>query len=272
VPRKRDPNRDKALVIWKEQNGEITNRALAEQLDVPEKTIGGWKSKDKWTQKLNGVLQTNERSTPNRREPKESRAPSRESRKRGGNPNPSNQFSHRNNPKLIHGLRSKFLHQEQVEIMEAMDGLSIADQIWLQIEIKFSAIIRMQKIMWVNDADDHLKEDSGSSWGDDAGSETLKVAFAFERYESYIKAQTRAMAEYRNLAKQFLIMSHADDERRLKLEQMQLNIEKTKAETDFAQMRAAKLRGDRKDTSMLDALVEGRQRYEQMMKDRENDG
>lgn len=68
MPRARDPNRDKAFEIWKEKNGEITNRALAQQLAVPEKTIGAWKSKDKWVQKVNGVLQTNKRSTPKKKE------------------------------------------------------------------------------------------------------------------------------------------------------------------------------------------------------------
>jgi len=51
-----------------------------------------------------------------------------------------------------------------------------------------------------------------------------------------------------------------------------LQDEKLKAETDFAKMRAAKLRGDKKDTSMLDALIDGRKQYEQMIKDRENNG
>lgn len=59
MPRARDPNRDKAFQIWKEHNGTITNRALGEMLDVPEKTISAWKSRDKW----NVVLQTNECST-----------------------------------------------------------------------------------------------------------------------------------------------------------------------------------------------------------------
>jgi len=52
----------------------------------------------------------------------------------------------------------------------------------------------------------------------------------------------------------------------------QFQAEKLKAETDFAQMRAAKLRGDKKDTSMLDTLVEGRKQFEQMMKEREQNG
>lgn len=67
MPRKRDPRRDKAFEIWKQHNGNITNRAIAEQLGVPEKTVGGWKAKDKWNEKLNGVLQKNERSTPNKK-------------------------------------------------------------------------------------------------------------------------------------------------------------------------------------------------------------
>lgn len=64
MARARDPNRDKAFEIYKENNGEIANRAIAEMLDCPERSIGGWKSKDKWNNKLNGVLQSNEQSTP----------------------------------------------------------------------------------------------------------------------------------------------------------------------------------------------------------------
>ncbi|WP_107839434.1 terminase small subunit [Metasolibacillus meyeri] len=66
MARARDPNRDKAFEIYKEHNGDITNRAIAEMLGVPEKTIGSWKSKskDNWNEQLNGVLQSGERSTP----------------------------------------------------------------------------------------------------------------------------------------------------------------------------------------------------------------
>jgi len=77
VARKRDPRRDEAFEIWKQHNGEITNRAIAEQLDVPEKTIGGWKSKDKWNDKLNGVLHSIIRSTPKEKPAKKARAPNK---------------------------------------------------------------------------------------------------------------------------------------------------------------------------------------------------
>ena len=64
MPRQRSPNRDKAFEIYKEHGGNIENRRIAEMLDISEKTVGGWKCKDKWDDSLNGVLQSEERSTP----------------------------------------------------------------------------------------------------------------------------------------------------------------------------------------------------------------
>lgn len=72
MARVRSPNRDKAFEIYKEHNGEITNREIANILDTPEKTISGWKVKDKWKDKLNGVLQKKIRSTPNKNSSKKS--------------------------------------------------------------------------------------------------------------------------------------------------------------------------------------------------------
>ena len=53
-------------------------------------------------------------------------------------------------------------------------------------------------------------------------------------------------------------------------QQKRLQEEKIKAETEFTQLRSKQLKGVTKDTSMLDALVQGRKQYEQMMKEREN--
>lgn len=66
MARARSPNRDKAFEIYKEHNGNITNREIAKLLDISEKTISGWKFKDKWNEKLNGVLRKTEWSTPNK--------------------------------------------------------------------------------------------------------------------------------------------------------------------------------------------------------------
>lgn len=60
MPRARDPNRDRALEIWREHGGEITNRQIAEQLDIDEKKVAVWKQRDKWSvvqQSSNNVVQ-----------------------------------------------------------------------------------------------------------------------------------------------------------------------------------------------------------------------
>ncbi len=69
MARQRSPDRNKAYEIFKENNGDITNRKIAELLSTSEKTVSeknGWRVeiKDGWIDKLNGVLHKNERSTP----------------------------------------------------------------------------------------------------------------------------------------------------------------------------------------------------------------
>lgn len=73
VARERSPNRDKAFELYKESNGEIQNREIANILGISEKTVSGWKTKDKWISKLNGVLQIKERSTPKEKKSKRTR-------------------------------------------------------------------------------------------------------------------------------------------------------------------------------------------------------
>ena len=59
MARARSPNRDKAFDIYKEYDGNITNKEIADMLNENEKTISNWKCRDKW----NVVLQKNEYST-----------------------------------------------------------------------------------------------------------------------------------------------------------------------------------------------------------------
>lgn len=82
LTRKRDPNRDKALELFKEHNGNITNRAIAEKLGVLEKTISAWKSRDKWKD----LIQNTECSTTKKKrsttKPKKENSNLRSSRKK----------------------------------------------------------------------------------------------------------------------------------------------------------------------------------------------
>ncbi|WP_342441760.1 phage terminase small subunit [Lysinibacillus sp. FSL K6-0075] len=239
MTRQRDPRRDEAFKIFKQHNGDIANRAIAEQLDVPEKTISAWKSRDKW----NVVLQTNECSTTIKNVQRERGAPIGNANAKGNRGNQNASPPKRNTNAVKHGFFQKFLPEETLEIIEAMNERSPADLIWDQIQIQYAAIIRAQRIMHVESKDEMIKELKKAKYEyyprskEDGGGvekavteEEYEFQFAWERQAQLLTAQSRAIGELRSSIRQFVEMADADDERRLKLEQMQLNIDKTKAE------------------------------------------
>ncbi|UKJ44301.1 phage terminase small subunit [Lysinibacillus sp. ACHW1.5] len=239
MARQRDPRRDEAFDIFKQHDGDITNRAIAEQLEVPEKTISAWKSRDKW----NVVLQTNECSTTIKNVQRERGAPVGNANAKGNRGNKNASAPKQNSNALTHGFFQKFLPEETLEIMEAMNERSPADLIWDQIQIQYAAIIRAQRIMHVESKDEMIKELKKAKYEyyprskEDGGGvekavteEEYNFQFAWERQAQLLTAQSRAIGELRSSIRQFVEMADQDDERRLKLEQMQLNINKTKAE------------------------------------------
>jgi uncharacterized protein YjcR len=232
MPRARDPNRDKAYEIWKGSKGKKLLKDIAAELGVSDSQIRKWKSQDKWEQK-NGNVTNSKRSVTKRDKQKN----------RSGNPNPQNQFTKRNSSATKHGFFSKYLPQESLDIMEELQERSPADMIWDQIQIQYAAIIRAQKIMFVSDKNEMIKElkkakyeyhqrseKEGGGIEKNVTEEEYEFQFAWDRHATFLNAQSRAMSELRSLIKQFNELAHDDDERRLKLEQMKLGIEKTRAE------------------------------------------
>lgn len=57
MPRERDPNRERAFKLYEESGGNIDLVEIASQLNISAGTVRGWKSKDKWEEKLNGTFQ-----------------------------------------------------------------------------------------------------------------------------------------------------------------------------------------------------------------------
>ncbi|HZG16953.1 MAG TPA: terminase small subunit [Candidatus Bathyarchaeia archaeon] len=68
MARARDPNRDKAFEIWKQSNGTIKLKDIADQLGISEGTVRGWKNKDKWDSQWNGTLRSTERNATKQKE------------------------------------------------------------------------------------------------------------------------------------------------------------------------------------------------------------
>lgn len=193
---------------------------IAEKYGVTINTVKSWKTRYKWSR--DGV-HTKAESVHTKK-------------KRGGQPGNKNAKGHgppKNNQNAVtHGLFSKYIPQETLELMGMLEEKSPADLIWDQIMIQYAAIIRAQKIMFVTDKNEMIKELKKEKETDNGIETEYEFQFAWERQAQFLNAQSRAMSELRSLIKQFNDLANEDDERRLKLEHMQAQIDKTKAETE----------------------------------------
>lgn len=218
---------DKYIQAEKDYVKGMKYKDIAEKYGVSLNTVKSWKKRYCWTRekgahKEKSVHTKNKRGAPvgniNAKGNKGGAAPK-------GNQNA-----------LKHGFFSKYIPEETLEIMGMLEEKSPADLIYDQIMIQYAAIIRAQEIMFVTDKNEMIKEikKEKETWGENSrGSETeWEFQFAWDRQATFLNAQSRAMSELRSLIKQFNELAHEDDERRLKLEQMRLSIEKTKAEVD----------------------------------------
>ena len=216
MPKPRSPNREKSFEIYKEHDGNIENRRIAEMLGISEKTVGGWKCKDAWESKLNGVLQSKERSTP---------------KEKGAQPGNNNAVGHgapeRNNNAEKHGLFRKYLPEETVSIIEQMpkDPLDI---LWDQVQIAYAAIIRAQQIMYVRDRDDKTIERIGVKKGKISGEE-WEVQQAWDKQANFLQAQARAQKTLEGLIKQYDELLHKRWD--LATEEQRARINHVKAQT-----------------------------------------
>ncbi|MDN0040591.1 phage terminase small subunit [Bacillus aerophilus] len=197
---------------------------LAEKYGVSINTIKSWKKRHGWERKKGA--------------PKEKSVHT----KKGGQPGNKNAVGNsggapaRNQNAKTHGFYSKHMPAEAFEIMQDIQELSPVDMLWEQIQIQFTAIVRAQKIMFVESKGEMIKElkkkKSVVSDSADIEEEEYEFQFAWDRHATFLNAQSRAMGELRSLIKQFDNIALETDERRLKLEQMRLNFDKTKAEVE----------------------------------------
>ncbi|KFI02021.1 phage terminase small subunit [Bacillus spizizenii] len=214
---------EKHIQAYKDYVKGMKYKDLAEKYGVSMNTIKSWKQRHGWERKKG--------------------APSEKSvhtKKVGAPPGNKNAIGNKggaapagNQNAVTHGFFSKFLPEETLEIMEEIQERSPADMIWDQIQIQYAAIIRAQRIMFVSDKEEMIKElkkkRSLISEVSEIEEGEYEFQFAWDRHATFLNAQSRAMGELRGLIKQFDQLAHEADERRLKLEQMRLNIEKTRA-------------------------------------------
>ena len=246
MARARSPNRDKAFEIYKEHGGDIANREIAKLLDISEKTISGWKVKDKWNESLNGVLQKEIRSTP------------KEKRNKGGQPKNKNALGNNGGAPIKNknaekfGFFSKHLPEETLDLMKEISEKNKLDILWEQITIQYAAIIRAQRIMYVEDKDEMIKELKKHETNEFGEKIEYEFQFAWDRQATFLNSQSRAMGELRSLIKQYDTMINTNWN--LATEEQKLRIDKLKGEVK-------KLSGNDKDNNITIKVVRASEKH-----------
>lgn len=205
-------------------------KELAEKYEVSVNTVKSWKTRYKWDRK--GVHTKDEKV----RIQKKTGAPigNKNAVGNSGNKNPKwgnkNALGHgppkENDNAVTHGFFRKHFPEDVADLAAEIMEKNPIDMLWENITIQYTAIIRAQRLMFVKDQEDTSREIKKET---DMGTE-YEIQFAWDKHANFLNAQSRAMSTLSSLIRDFDKLANIDDERRMKLEQMKLGIEKTKAE------------------------------------------
>ncbi|WP_447497696.1 phage terminase small subunit, partial [Clostridioides difficile] len=145
-----------------------------------------------------------------------------------GNKNATGPPGNKNAEKF--GFFSKYLPEETQDLINEIKDKDKFDILWEQITIQYAAIIRAQKIMYVKDKEEMIKELKKHESTENGEKIEYEFQFAWDRQASFLNAQSRAMSELRSLIKQYDEMIHKDWN--LATEEQKTRVEKLKCEVD----------------------------------------
>lgn len=185
------------------QNG--TNfEEISKQYKIAVSTVKRWAYRDKWVQK---------NDTKNKTETKR-------------NLKKICVGKLQNTNAVKHGLFSKYLPEETLELVGSIENMSPLDILWENICLKYAAIIRSQKIMYVKDDKDVTKRITM----DGAEATAYQYIEAYDKQATFLMAQSRAMGTLMNLIKQYEEMCNSElatEEQKLRIEKLKTEITKT---------------------------------------------
>lgn len=200
---------------------------ISKELDIPDGTVRRWKKTYNWD---------NERS---KKQSERSQKNDKLIKSKGGQP------KNKNAEKF--GFFSKYLPEETVSIMDEIIIKDPLDILWEQITIQYTAIIRAQRIMYVESKEEMIKELKKEEYTSDGDSKLeYEFQFAWDRQATFLNAQSRAMGELRSLIKQYDIMLNSSLD--LATEEQKLRIDKLKGEVK-------KISGNDKDKNVTVKVV-----------------
>lgn len=221
---------------------------IAEKHEVSINTIKSWRKRHGWNRK--GVHPNEEKGCTLNEEKKKTGAPigNKNAVGNSGNKNPKwgnkNALGHGppkgNDNAVTHGFFRKYFPEDVADLAAEIMEKNPIDMLWENITIQYTAIIRAQRLMFVESKDEMIKElkkskydilpDKEKGFIQVPTEEEHEFQFAWDRHATFLNAQSRAMSTLSSLIRDFDKLANINDERRMKLEQMKLGIEKTKAE------------------------------------------
>lgn len=217
MPRQRSPKRDLAYRLWLESDKKRKLKDIAAELEVSESQVRKWKNQDNWKGNVTNKTKGNV------------------TKRRGGQPGNKNAVGGaggaaplNNNNAEKFGFFRKYLPEETVSIIEEMpkDPLDI---LWDQIQIAYAAIIRAQKIMYVEDRNDKTIEKVEDKYGNVTG-EKWEVQQAWDKHGNFLQAQARAQKTLESMINKYDDLLHKNWE--LATEEQRARIERIKADTE----------------------------------------
>lgn len=194
-------------------------KEIAEKYGVTINTVKSWKTRYQWSRSGKKGVHT-----------KKKKVCTQKQREKGGQPKNKNAVGNDggappgNKNAEKYGFFSKYLPEETREIFSAISEADPLDLLWHQIQIAYAAIIRAQKIAYVEDQNDKTIEKVEEKRGKILG-ERWEVQQAWDKQNEFLKAQARAQSELRSLIKQYDEMLHknwelASEEQRTRIDVM----------------------------------------------------
>ena len=219
MPRARSPKRDEAHQMWLASDGKMKLKDIAAELGVSETQIRKWKNQDKWngnvTNQMNGNVTKQKRGAPK------------------GNKNAVGHGAPKGNQNATkHGLFSRYLPEDTREIFFSLDSEDPLDLLWDQIKLAYTAIMRAQQIMHVQNQDDKTIEKVEERKGKIKG-ERWEVQQAWDKQANFLSAQARAQKTLDSMINRYEELLHknwklATKEQKARIEQLKAKTEQIK--------------------------------------------
>lgn len=217
----------------------ITYKEIAEKYGVSIETVKSWRKRHGW---------------------KRSKTKPKPKKKIGAPFGNNNALGNKGGPPigsqnaLKHGLFAKYLPLDMISVIEEIETISPIEILWGNICIKYAAIIRAQKIMFIENesADKQIESvtqtvEESEKFGNTKRIEKhVDTITADVRMEKFLKAQSRAMDTLTKMIKQY-------DE----LCRSELATEEQKARIDKLKNEVTVIKQQNEDNKMLVPIIVG---------------